>query len=735
MDKKIPYHLILIFLILSIGIWIAGYNYYRHTSEQIKKDKEEDLSSIADSKVTQIVNWRKERLGDAGNIFNNPLIIPKIQQLLENESPELKRVIISVMESLREQYQYKSIILLDVRGYIRLAVPDGQEILGPDAKNLCRQAIRTGKVIFSDLYRGKFSDTIRLTLVVPLLAPKGRDTVPVGVLMLRIDPYQFLYPLIQTWPVPGDTSETILLRREGDEVVFLNELRHRKGAALTLRFPVSEKHLPAAKAMRGAKGTIEGIDYRGKEVIAAIREIPDSPWFLVAKIDKEEVYAPIRERFRIILILVSVLILAAGFGVGFLWRHQRADFYRTQYELEHEKSEAREALLEEKQFTDLVINSLPGVFYLFDENGRFLRWNRNLELNTAYSGEEISKMNPLDFFSEDDKKSIEDNIREVFSKGESSVEAYLKSKDGREFPYFFTGLLFVSGGKKYLVGMGMDIAKIKHAEEEIRKLNEELEKRVIERTGQLEVANNELQRRTVELEALNKELEAFSYSVSHDLRAPLRGIDGFSQALLEDYGPKLNEEAKNHLHRIRKSSQRMGQLIDDLLNLSRVTRGAMQHETVDLSELAFAISREIQMTQPERKAEFIITKGLSVQGDARLLTILLENLLGNAFKFTGKNPHAKIEFGIAEYESKPAYFVRDNGAGFDMTYADKLFGAFQRLHSQTEFPGTGIGLAIAKRIIHRHGGGIWAEAEINKGAAFYFTLQRGFHGQENHSVG
>jgi PAS domain S-box-containing protein len=734
-DKKIPYHLVLIFLILSIGIWIAGYSYYRHTSEQIKKDKEEDLSSIADSKVTQIVNWRKERLGDAGNIFNNPLIIPKIQQLLENESPELKRVIISVMESLREQYQYKNIILLDARGYIRLAVPNGQEILGPDAKSLCRQAIRTGKVIFSDLYRGKFSDTIRLTLVVPLLAPKGRDTVPVGVLMLRIDPYQFLYPLIQAWPIPGDTSETILFRREGDEVVFLNELRHRKGTALTLRFPVSEKHLPAAKAIRGAKGTIEGIDYRGKEVIAAIREIPDSPWFLVAKIDKEEVYAPIRERFRIILILVSVLILAAGFGVGFLWRHQRADFYRTQYELEREKSEAREALLEEKQFTDSVINSLPGVFYLFDENGRFLRWNRNLELNTAYSGEEISKMNPLDFFREDDKKSIEDNIREVFSKGESSVEAYLKSKAGREFPYFFTGLLFVSGGKNYLVGMGMDITEIKHAEEEIRKLNEELEKRVIERTGQLEAANNELQRRTVELEALNKELEAFSYSVSHDLRAPLRGIDGFSQALLEDYGLKLDEEAKNYLHRIRKSSQRMGQLIDDLLNLSRVTRSVMQHETVDLSGLAFAISREIQMTQPERKAEFIIAKGLSIPGDARLLTILLENLLGNAFKFTGKNLRAKIEFGIVEYKGNPAYFVRDNGAGFDMTYADKLFGAFQRLHSQTEFPGTGIGLAIAKRIIHRHGGSIWAEAKVNKGAAFYFTLQRGFHGQEDHSVG
>lgn len=735
MDKKIPYHLILVFLILSIGIWLAGYNYYRHDSEQIKKDKKENLSAIADSKVSQIVNWRKERLGDAGNIFNNPLIIPYIKQFMESESPELKQKLLSAMGSLRKQSRYQSIILLDARGYIRLAVSDGQEFLGPDAKSLCRQAIRTRKVIFSDLYRGKFSGTIRLTLAVPLLSLKGRDTVSVGVLLLRVDPYQFLYPLIQTWPIPGNTSETILFRREGDEVVFLNELRHRKGTALTLRFPVSEEHLPEAKAMREAKGTIEGIDYRGKEVITALREIPDSPWFLVAKIDKEEIYAPIREHFRIILILESVLILAAGFGVGFLWRHQRADFYRTQYELEHEKSEAQEALLEEKQFTDSVINTLPGVFYLFDENGRYLRWNRNFEIVTGYSVGEIRKINPLDLFEGEEKKLITKQIEDVFDLGESSAEAHLVSKDGKKTPYFFTGLLFVSGGKNYLVGMGIDITEIKHAEEEIRKLNEELEKRVIERTEQLEAANNELQRRTVQLEALNKELEAFSYSVSHDLRAPLRGIDGFSQALLEDYGPKLNEETKNYLHRIRKSSQRMGQLIDDLLNLSRVTRSAMQHETVDLSELAFAISREIQMTQPEREAEFIIAKGLSVQGDARLLTILLENLLGNAFKFTGKNPYAKIEFGMVEYKGKPVYFLRDNGAGFDMTYADKLFGAFQRLHSQTDFPGTGIGLAIAKRIIHRHGGGIWAEAEINKGAAFYFTLQRGVHGHESHSVG
>jgi len=224
------------------------------------------------------------------------------------------------------------------------------------------------------------------------------------------------------------------------------------------------------------------------------------------------------------------------------------------------------------------------------------------------------------------------------------------------------------------------------------------------------------------LEQVNKELEAFSYSVSHDLRAPLRGIDGFSQALLEDYADSLDDQGKDYLQRVRAASQRMAQLIDDMLKLSRVTRAEMRHETVDLSALAHDIAGELQKTRPERQVDFVIAPGLVVNGDAQLLRAVLENLLGNAWKFTSAHPCAKIEFGIAEYEGKPAYFVRDDGVGFDMAYVDKLFGAFQRLHAMNEFPGTGIGLATVQRIIHRHGGHVWAEGAVEQGATFYFTL-------------
>ncbi len=261
---------------------------------------------------------------------------------------------------------------------------------------------------------------------------------------------------------------------------------------------------------------------------------------------------------------------------------------------------------------------------------------------------------------------------------------------------------------------------LKHAE-----LMAELQAEILERK-QAELAvqtlNEGLQRAIIEMKAVNKELEAFSYSISHDLRAPLRSIDGFSQALLEDCEDQLDATGQDYLRRIRAATQRMGHLIDDLLNLSRVTRSDIHIETVDLSLLASNICTELQQSDPERQVEFVIQTGLIVQGDARLLNVLLVNLLNNAWKFTSKHPTARIELGLITSHGIPTYFVRDDGAGFNMAYISKLFAPFQRLHSLQEFPGNGIGLATVQRIIHRHGGRIWTEAEVDRGATFYFTL-------------
>jgi signal transduction histidine kinase len=319
----------------------------------------------------------------------------------------------------------------------------------------------------------------------------------------------------------------------------------------------------------------------------------------------------------------------------------------------------------------------------------------------------------LQFVHPDDRPAVIARVRRLMEEkvvDERTEERFLRL-DGSVCDVEVTAMPLVYEGAPAVQVVVHDITARKHAAEAIRLLNEALELRV--------------QERTAELAAANKELEAFGYSVSHDLRGPLRVIEGFSRLLLDEYGEALDETARHYIQGVHGSSRRMAQLIQDLLNLSRITRNTIERRRIDLAPMARAVAAELARSQPHRAVDFVIPERVLASGDRSMLRIVVENLLGNAWKYTSKHDRARIELGVREAGEETCYFVRDDGAGFDMEYVGKLFQPFQRLHLVSEFEGTGIGLATVERIVRRHGGRVWAEGIVGKGATFYFTLAPG----------
>jgi PAS domain S-box-containing protein len=399
---------------------------------------------------------------------------------------------------------------------------------------------------------------------------------------------------------------------------------------------------------------------------------------------------------RAMLLTVGAMSLLAAMVLAVLLAACSRRWQRTKAELR----------ASEQRYRHLFENN-PLPTWVYDrETLRFLAVNNAAVERYGYSREEFLRMRAPDLRVSGDL-AAEAPATSAQNGANGPIERRHRKKDGRLMDVELKRHELELDGRAGEMVVSTDITERKRTETEILRINEELERRV--------------QARTAQLEAMNKELEAFSYSVSHDLRAPLRSIRGFSEVLLERYSSQLDARGQEFLRRACQSSQQMDRLIEDLLKLSRVGRSEMQQKRVDLSQMARSIAADLQKAEPERAVEFAITPGLEANGDERLLRVALENLLRNAWKFTSKQKDARIEFGFTR-EPEPAFFVRDNGAGFDMAYAGRLFGVFQRLHTVGEFPGTGVGLATVQRILIRHGGRVWGNAKVEGGATFYFAL-------------
>ena len=1103
---------VMIFVLLAAGIILTAILYYRSYEKNHRTEVERQLAAIADLKVADLAQWRRERLSDAAVFYQNPNFSGLVERSVEApEDPEATRRLRAWLDKIREAHQYQRVCLHGPDGRVRMTSPDTPELRTVQFSRKDLEAMRSGQILFEDFYREQ-DQHIHLNILAPIIA-EGEDRGQViGLLALHIDPADYLYPLVRRWPTPSPTAETLLVRRDGDDALFLNELRFNKDSALKLRIPLSKKETPAVQAVLGYEGVVDGIDYRGEPVVAAVRTVPDSPWALVARMDVAEVYAPVRERRGLVIALVGALLISSACGAGLVWWQQRLDFYKEKSKVVEalQQSEERfrttlEAMLEggqiigsdwrylyinnaaeiqnrrpsdellgkrymdvwpgieattvfsvirhcleersaqhlENEFVfpdgtkgwfDLSIQPVPeGVFILsiditerkraeeelrrvYERLRRFVDANiigiltaspsggvieaNDYYLNLiGYSREEFArglvdwrKITPPEWLPADEHaieelrrqgtctpyekeyvrrdgtrvsvllsdamlpgpeeqiaafalditerkraeaalrdseafiKTVLDNLpvgiavnsvdpavlfsymndnfakfyrttREQLADADAFWGAVYEDPDFREeirkrvladvasgdpermfwedVPLTRQGeeTTFVTArnipvlGKPLTISTVWDVTSRKRAEEEIITLNSRLHHlisaiqelssahtlegvqrivataarqltgadgatmvfregdccyyaeedaigplwkgkrfpltscisgwvmlnatpaiiadiyadpripveayrptfvkslamipvnttepvaaignywrtnylpapieiqllqtladaaaRAVENVRLLAGLEERVRERTAQFEAANKELEAFSYSVSHDLRAPLRAVDGYTRILLEDFAPHLDSEGQRVCRVISDSARAMGKLIDDLLAFSRVGRTALQRSAIDMATMAHSIFHEATTPEGRERIDFQVGALPAAVGDPILLRQVWMNLLANAVKFSANKERAVIEVGVEQQGNDVIYSVRDNGDGFDMRYANKLFGVFQRLHSSKEFEGTGVGLAIVQRIILRHGGRIWAQGEPGEGATFYFTLGKG----------
>ena len=681
-DRSIFLQFIWIFSFLVAGIVVIGYFYYHNYQQRLRKEVESHLSAVVELKVGELVRWRKDRLEHGAIISRVETLSSLVRRaFVEGADPEARRQLHGWFVNYSDSFHYDQLRLLDGNGTTLMSLPAGHSPVSAAVKKQIPEVVRSKQVTMVDFYLNDHDKRVYLTMLIPIRSDLDENRV-LGIIALRIDPEKYIYPLIRSWPTNSPTAETLLVRREGNGVLFLNKLRFSNDSAMNLRTSLHKVNQPAVMAILGSEGAVEGTDYRGMPVVAYLKAIPETPWFLVARLDTEEVYAPLKERLWWMVGSAMLLLFSAGAGLGLLWRQQRILFYRTQYRVERERA-----------WLQGVIERSLNEIYVFDpENLRFTFVNNGALLNIGYSLEEMKNLSVFEVIPDFSEGKFRATVQPLLD-GELErlvFETEHRRKDGTTYPVeVYLQLIDTADGAVFLEVIN-DITVRKHADDEIRQKNTELER--------------------------------FTYTVSHDLKSPLITIRSFSGSIRRDLASGRHDRLEMDLKRIEDAAMKMAALLDDLLELSRVGRIVNKAELVAMKELIDEVLMNLTGPLRANHVNVAVQPDLpSVLCDRQRLVEVLQNLLENAVKYRGDQPDPQILFGMRKEYDKTIFFVQDNGSGIDEKYHQNIFGLFNKLDAKSD--GTGIGLALVKRIVEVHGGEVWVESEgCGKGSTFCFTL-------------
>jgi PAS domain S-box-containing protein len=460
--RDLPWNWILVYLLVVALVVTAGLLFLYYLQGNVKRQAEKELAAVAQLKTDQIRNWLNERLGDANTAVESPFFYTQARDFIADPTDgELEEQLLAWMQSRIDNYRYQSVFLLDAGGDAVLSLNPRGEPLGEYARGVARESMASGEVVVSDLHRDEGEGHIHMDLASPIPAADGKDAPAAGAILLRLDPYDLLYPLIQSWPTPSETAETLIVRREGDEVVFLNELRHQGGTALELRFPLGDEDLPASMAARGVEGIVEGRDYRGAEVLAAIAVVSGTDWYLIAKEDTAEVYAPITTRAWLTIALIIVLVLALGLIFAFAWYRRQGQLYRRQYELEAERA----ALARHYEYLTRFAND---IIVLMDQEWKIVEVNERAVQAYGYAREELIGMLTSDLRSPAARRQFAETVRTLDLSNGSLHETEHMRKDGTTFPVEISARVIDVEGARFYQGIIRDISERKRMEGELR---------------------------------------------------------------------------------------------------------------------------------------------------------------------------------------------------------------------------------------------------------------------------